>query len=80
MMFLTVAAELGIEPGDCFVIEDAVSGIAAAKAGAMAGLGVARVGDEDALDAAGADLVVTSLDAVSVAALADGRLQLATIR
>ena len=73
-IFLTSAAELGVAPGRCFVVEDAVSGIQAAKAGAMAALGVARAGDQVALAAAGADLVVTSLDKVDVAALAAGKL------
>jgi hypothetical protein len=40
----------------------------------MAALGVARLGDEALLRAAGADLVVTSLDAVAVEALVEGRL------
>jgi beta-phosphoglucomutase len=35
-IFLTAAVELGFPPADCFVIEDAVSGIQAAKAGEMA--------------------------------------------
>ena len=48
--------------------------IQAAKAGAMAALGVARAGDRVALAAAGADLVVTSLDQVDVAGLAAGKL------
>jgi beta-phosphoglucomutase-like phosphatase (HAD superfamily) len=80
MMFLTVAEELKLAPEQCFVIEDAASGIQAAKAGSMAALGIARVGDEVALGEAGADLVVTSLDDVSVDALRSGTLALASIR
>jgi trehalose/maltose hydrolase-like predicted phosphorylase/beta-phosphoglucomutase-like phosphatase (HAD superfamily) len=75
MIFLAAAAELGVRPEACFVVEDASSGIRAAKAGNMAGLGVARLGDEDLLAAAGADLVVTTLDDVSRPALAGGRLE-----
>ncbi|MDQ3723686.1 MAG: HAD-IA family hydrolase, partial [Actinomycetota bacterium] len=45
-IFLSAASELGIEPARAFVIEDAESGIQAAKAGAFAGLGVARHDDE----------------------------------
>src|ERR1044072_3031335 len=41
-LFLTAAAELGIEPSAAFVVEDAVSGIQAAKAATFAALGVAR--------------------------------------
>jgi trehalose/maltose hydrolase-like predicted phosphorylase/beta-phosphoglucomutase-like phosphatase (HAD superfamily) len=74
-IFLTAAQELGVGPGDCFVVEDATSGVQAAKAGNMAALGVARLGDEDLLVAAGADLVVPTLDDVSVATLAEGRLE-----
>jgi HAD superfamily hydrolase (TIGR01549 family) len=73
-IFVTAAAELGVEPENCFVVEDAVSGIQAAKAGAMAALGVARADDQDALAAADADLVVTSLDEVDVAGVSRGEL------
>jgi alpha,alpha-trehalase len=74
-IFLTAAEELGVGPGDCFVTEDASSGIQAAKAGGMAALGVARLDDRDLLLGAGADLVVPMLDDVSLEALADGRLE-----
>ncbi len=73
-IFLTAAEELGVPPDACFVVEDASSGIQAAKAGRMAALGVARLGDEELLATAGADLVVTTLDDVSLEALAEGRL------
>ncbi|HEU4899864.1 MAG TPA: HAD-IA family hydrolase, partial [Actinomycetota bacterium] len=74
-IFLTAAQELGVRPADCFVVEDATSGIQAAKAAGMAALGVARVGDEQLLEGAGADLVVTTLDDVSLRALTEGRLE-----
>ena len=74
-IFLTSAAELGLAPEDCFVIEDAVSGVQAAKAGGMAALGLARADDEDALAAADADLVVTSLDDVDLDGLREGTLR-----
>ncbi|MGH2628975.1 MAG: HAD family hydrolase [Actinomycetota bacterium] len=73
-IFLTAASELGSPPQRCCVVEDAASGIQAAKAGTMAALGVARADDEQLLAGAGADLVVTSLDDVDVASLTDGRL------
>jgi trehalose/maltose hydrolase-like predicted phosphorylase/beta-phosphoglucomutase-like phosphatase (HAD superfamily) len=73
-IFLTAAQELGVPPSACFVTEDATSGVQAAKAGSMAALGVARLGDEQLLLEAGADLVVTTLDDVSLRALAEGRL------
>ena len=73
-IFLAAAAQLGIRPDACVVVEDATSGIQAAKAGNTAALGVARLGDERLLADAGADLVVTTLDNVSLRALAAGRL------
>ena len=74
-IFLTAAAEAGVDPERCVVVEDAASGIQAAKAGNMAGLGVARLNDQALLEEAGADLVVTSLDDVSLDALHEGRLE-----
>src|SRR5215218_6302088 len=74
MIFLTAAAELGLSPEACFVVEDATSGVQAAKAGGMAAIGVARLGDQDLLAEANADLVVTTLDDVSLRALAAGQL------
>jgi trehalose/maltose hydrolase-like predicted phosphorylase/beta-phosphoglucomutase-like phosphatase (HAD superfamily) len=74
-IFLTAAEELGVDPGECFVTEDATSGVQAAKAGGMAALGVARLEDRDLLLGAGADLVVTTLDDVSLRALAEGSLE-----
>lgn len=74
-IFLTAATELGVEPELCFVVEDATSGVQAAKAGGMAALGVARADDEELLAAAHADLVVTSLDKVDVAGLAEHQLR-----
>jgi hypothetical protein len=44
----------------------------------MAALGVARVGDEDELAAERADLVITSLDEIDVAALGRHKLALRT--
>jgi beta-phosphoglucomutase-like phosphatase (HAD superfamily) len=74
-IFLTAAEALGAPPGACFVVEDATSGIQSAKRAGMAALGVARLGDEQLLAEAGADLVVTTLDDVSLDALAEGRLE-----
>ena len=73
-IFLDAAAELRAAPVDCLVVEDAVAGVQAAKAGGMTALGVARAGDAALLAAAGADMVVTTLDDVDVDLLRDGRL------
>ncbi len=74
-IFLLAAAALRVEPTQCFVAEDAFAGVQAARAGHMTALGVARLGDAESLRAAGADLVVASLDDVAVAELADGWLR-----
>jgi HAD superfamily hydrolase (TIGR01509 family) len=74
-IFRLAAETLGIAPERCVVVEDAPAGVQAAKAGGMAAIGVARLGDEALLQAAGADLVVTSLDQADVAALAAGDLR-----
>jgi beta-phosphoglucomutase len=68
-IFLTAASELGVEPGQAFVVEDATNGIQAAKAGDFSAIGVARADDVDALAAEGADIVVTSMDQVDLDAL-----------
>jgi beta-phosphoglucomutase len=73
-IFLTAAQELGVEPAAAFVVEDAVSGVQAAKAGGFAALGVARHDDEALLAQAGADIVVSTLDDVDLAGLSEGRL------
>ena len=74
-IFLLAAQALHTAPAECLVVEDAPSGIQAARAGGMAALGIARLGDETLLQAADADLVVTSLDKVDLAAIADGVLR-----
>jgi beta-phosphoglucomutase len=73
-LFLIAAHELGVPPESAFVIEDAPAGVQAAKAGAMGAIGVARKDDAELLAAAGADIVVTTLDEVDVGQLRDGRL------
>lgn len=74
-IFLQAAAELGLAAEVCLVVEDSVAGIEAGRRGGMTTLGVARLGDTEALTAAGADLVVTRLDQVMVGGLPAGRLR-----
>jgi beta-phosphoglucomutase len=74
-LFLLAARALNIAPAQNLVVEDAPAGIAAARAGGMASVGIARLGDEDLLRAAGADLVVTSLDQVDTDAVLTGELR-----
>lgn len=73
-LFLAAATAVGAAATRCVVVEDAAAGVQAAKAGGMSALGVARADDDAELAAAGADLVVTSLDEVDAGALATGRL------
>jgi len=73
-MFLAAAHELGVAADDAIVLEDATAGVVAARAGGMGAIGIARADDADLLAAAGADVVVTSLDDVDLDALAAGHL------
>lgn len=61
--FLEAARRLGARPDRCAVLEDAIAGVQAGRAGKF-GLvvGVDRVGHGEALRRAGADVVVPSLD------------------
>ena len=76
-MFLTAAHEVDVEPDRAIVMEDAAAGVQAAKAGQMGAIGIARRDDAQLLVGAGADIVVTTLDNVDMAALAEGRLAVA---
>lgn len=58
-IFLLAAKRLGLPPEACVVIEDAISGVAAAKAGGFLCIGIDRTGQTERL--AGADLIVESL-------------------
>jgi beta-phosphoglucomutase len=73
-IFLTAARELDVPADQCFAVEDAVSGVQAAKAAEMAVIGLARAGEADVLTAADADLVVATLDEVDLSAFSLGRL------
>ncbi|WP_299950820.1 HAD family phosphatase [uncultured Modestobacter sp.] len=61
--FLAAARALGVEPAQAAVFEDALSGVAAGRAGEFGFVvGVDRVGQADGLREQGADVVVTDLD------------------
>jgi beta-phosphoglucomutase family hydrolase len=61
--FVAAARELGVEPQQAAVFEDAISGVQAGRAGGFGFVvGVDRVGQADALRAAGADVVVSDLE------------------
>lgn len=60
--FLAAAKRLGSQPEQCAVFEDALSGVAAGRAGRFGYVvGVDRVGQADELRAHGADIVVQDL-------------------
>ena len=63
--FLEAARRLGVEPSAAAVIEDAIAGVQAGRAGHFGWvIGVARHGEDAELKAAGADHVVQNLDVV----------------
>jgi beta-phosphoglucomutase family hydrolase len=66
--FLLAARRLGVEPGHCVVIEDSVAGVTAAKRAGMKCLAVTNTNSREKL--AEADMVVDTLEKVSVADLA----------
>jgi beta-phosphoglucomutase len=68
-VFLVAAKKLGIDPGDCVVLEDAVVGIEAARSAGMRAIAVALASHAKRGDLARADLVVDTLCDVSVEAL-----------
>jgi beta-phosphoglucomutase len=67
-VFLLAAEKLKVPPERCVVFEDAVAGVQAARAGGMHCVAVSFVGHHPAekLQAAGADLVVKTLENVSL--------------
>jgi alpha,alpha-trehalase len=66
-VFLEAARRLHVEPARAVVVEDAISGVQAGRAGGFACvLGVDRTGHPDELRANGADVVVSDLAEVSV--------------
>jgi beta-phosphoglucomutase family hydrolase len=66
-VFVTAASDCGATPDRAVVVEDAVSGVQAGRAGDFAlVIGVDRGGNAEALAANGADVVVDDLDKVVV--------------
>ena len=60
--FLEAARQLAADPKNAIVIEDAISGVQAGRAGGFGlVIGIDRHGDAEALTSAGADLVVSDL-------------------
>jgi beta-phosphoglucomutase family hydrolase len=66
-IFLTAAREMGVIPGECVVVEDAVSGVQAGKSGNFGlTLGIARKHNGEILKRNGADIVVYDLGEISI--------------
>lgn len=66
-LFLLAAKQLGVTAARSVVVEDAISGVAAGRAGNFGlVIGVDRRGEPDALAQAGADIVVPDLGAVTL--------------
>ena len=60
--FLAAARALGVDRKRCVIVEDAISGVQAARAGGFGlVIGIARHDEPDALRANGADIVVSDL-------------------
>lgn len=72
--FLEAARRLGVEPGRAVVLEDAIAGVQAGRAGGFAlVVGVDRVGHAETLRRNGADVVVTQLSELELAGGAAAR-------
>lgn len=61
-VFQVAMADLGVGPEDCWIVEDSINGIRAAKAAGCATVAITTTFEREKLLAAGADLVVDSFD------------------
>jgi beta-phosphoglucomutase len=68
-LFQMAAAQLGIEPGEILVCEDAVNGVAAAKAAGMKCLAIAANGRAPMLAKAGADKIIQDFTVIRLEGL-----------
>ena len=67
-IFLVAANNMGLHPNECFMVEDAITGVEAGKNGNFAlVLGLARIGNEDVLKQHGADIVVGDMGEITYA-------------
>jgi HAD superfamily hydrolase (TIGR01509 family) len=65
-IFLEAARRIGVAPEHCWVVEDSVGGVQAAKAAGMRCLGLLTTFPEEEIRKAGADIIVKDLSAVGV--------------
>ncbi len=71
-IFTTAATRLGLAPGECVVVEDAISGVQAGKTGNFGlVLGVSRGHEGHLLHQFGADIVVCDLGEISLQKIQD---------
>jgi len=71
-IFTTAAKNMGLEPANCVVVEDAISGVQAGRKGNFGlVLGVTRTGDKTALKNNGADIVVEDISEISLKEVQD---------
>lgn len=70
-IFLTAAKRLGLQPDECIVFEDAVSGVEAAKAAGMKVVTITTTLPRERLEEVGADLVIYSFDEVDYEVLSN---------
>ncbi len=61
-VFLMAMRDLGVNAGECWVIEDSLNGIAAAKAAGGVAVAITTTFDAAKLTAAGADVIVSSFE------------------
>jgi beta-phosphoglucomutase len=67
-IFLKAAKGLGLQPEECIVVEDAESGVKAAKAGGFYCYGLAH--EDDEADLSMADEIIRSLDEINLSLIA----------
>ncbi len=71
-IFLEAANQLRVRPERAVVIEDAVSGVQAGRAGAFGRvIGIARHGSREALETNGADIVVADLSGIRITSVTE---------
>lgn len=74
--YLKAAGKLGVQPGDCVVVEDVPSGIRAGKTAGARVIALPTTVEAAELRAAGADWIVASCQDISALASAPDRLRL----
>lgn len=59
-IFMVAMRDLGLSPRDCWVVEDSLAGIRAARAAGCFTVGITTTSDAGPVAAAGADMIVES--------------------